>query len=80
MVKYPKGIVKKALKALVLFKMTCQVRKMKEDGVNVLCLVPAGYVAPEKVIWDIVNGLKPDRYYFHLLGKKGGKSFWCRDF
>lgn len=58
-----------------------RIKKKECDKINVLCLIPTVVVGgAEKVVLDIVNGLKKDRYCFHLLAQKGETNPWCQNF
>jgi len=55
--------------------------KQSPDGINVLCLIPKVVVGgSEKVMLDIVNGLKLHNYHFHLFAAQGEKNDWCLNF
>lgn len=53
----------------------------KDKSINVLCLIPELVVGgSEKVVGDIVKGLTPLGYCFHLLGARKENNVWCQNF
>lgn len=55
--------------------------KKKESGINVLVVIPEAVLGgSEKVVLDIVSGLTPQGFNFHLFAAKGEESSWVKDF
>lgn len=63
------------------FKKICAALVTSPDKINVLCIIPAMVVGgSEKVIWDVVRGLEPTGYEFHLICDRKEDNEWCRRF
>jgi glycosyltransferase involved in cell wall biosynthesis len=57
------------------------VRLERRDGTQILCLVPRVVMGgSEKVVHDIVAGLTPRGFRFHLGAAQGDDDAWCRSF
>ncbi len=61
-------------KALLLIKPS-------REGVRILCLLPnLSFGGAEKVLWDIVSGLKSKGYHFYFLSRRRENNAWCENF
>ena len=63
------------------FERICSSLKATPQGINVLCVIPEMVLGgSEKVVWDIVKGLTPQGYNFHLICNRKDDNAWCRKF
>lgn len=66
----------------LIFRLTMSGLKTGSPSkINVLCSVPELVMGgSEKVMQDVVSGLKSKNFQFHLISKRKQNNAWCRNF